>query len=141
MEAIVLRPHADTVAFEVAAEAHRCSGGPSLLFQASDERGNGVLVVLRRSDSVATGAFPLIALGDSLTPRGANVAVRYMMGDVAHGVSLDSGSVDLTTSGDAMGVQVRGSGLESGVRVAVDATYAGVPLPSRGDTVPCRYMP
>jgi hypothetical protein len=136
-----MRPHADTASFSVPAEAHRCSGGPSLLLQGSDERGSGVLVVLRRRDSLATGAFPLIALGDSLTPRGANVAARYMMGDVAHGVSLDSGTVDLTTSGDAIAARVRGSGLEGGIRVGVDATYAGLPLPSPGDTLPCRYMP
>ena len=129
------------MSFSVPAEAHRCSGGPSLLLQASDERGSGVLVVLRRRDSLATGAFPLIALGDSITPRGANVAVRYMIGDVAHGLSLDSGAVDLTTSGGALAARVRGSGLESGARVGVDATYAGLLLPALGDTVPCRYMP
>ena len=123
------------------ATAHRCSGGPSLLLQAADERGNGVLVVLRRGDSLATGTFPLIALGDSITRRGANVAVRYMKIDMAYGVSLDSGAVDLTATGDALAARVRGSGVEGGVRVGVDATYTGIPVPPSGDTVPCRFQP
>jgi hypothetical protein len=125
----------------VPATAHRCSGGPSLLLQAADERGNGVLVLLHRGDSLATGAFPLIALGDSVTRRGANVAVRYMKVDMAYGVSLDSGAVDLTASGDALAARVQGSGLEGGVRVAVDATYTGILIPPSGDTVPCRFQP
>jgi hypothetical protein len=141
LHATVVRPHADTVTFAVPVAAHRCSGGRSLLLQAADERGNGVLALLRYGDSLATGPFALIALGDSLTARGANVAVRYMQVDMAHGLSLDSGSVDLTASGDALGARVRGSGLEGGVRVALDATYQGVPRPPAGDTVPCRFQP
>ena len=139
LRATIVRPHADTVAFAVPAAAHRCSGGPSLLLQATDERGNGVLALLRRGDSLATGSFPLIALGDSITPRGANVAVRYMQVDMAHGLSLDSGAVDLTATGDALTARVQGSGLEGGARVKVEATYAGIPLPPPGDTVPCRF--
>lgn len=134
-------PHADTVTFTVPAAAHRCSGGPSLLLQAADERGNGVLVVLRRGDSLATGTFPLIAIGDSITRPGANVAVRYMKVDMAHGVSLDSGAVELTATGDALAARVQGSGLEIGVRVGVEATYTAVPVPASGDTVPCRFQP
>lgn len=141
LRATVARPNADTVAFAVPAAAHRCSGSPSLLLQTSDERGNGVLVLLRRGDSLATGSFPLIALGDSITQRGANVAVRYMKGDVAHGLSLDSGAVELTATGDALAGQVQGSGLEGGVRATIDAVFAGVSLPPPGDTVPCRYRP
>jgi hypothetical protein len=136
-----VRPLSDTAAFALPAAAHRCSGGPSLLLQAADERGNGVLVLLRRGDSLATGTFPLIALGDSITLRGANVAVRYMKGDVAHGLALDSGAVDLTATGDALDARAHGSGLEGGVRVAVDAVYTGVPHPASADTVPCRFTP
>lgn len=139
LRATIVRPHADTVAFAVPAAAHRCSGGPSLLLQATDERGNGVLALLRRGDSLATGSFPLIALGDSITPRGANVAVRYMLVDMAQGLSLDSGAVDLTATDEALTARVQGSGLEGGARVKVEATYAGIPLPPPGDTVPCRF--
>jgi hypothetical protein len=97
--------------------------------------------MVRYGDSLTAGRFPLIAIGDSLTPRGANAATRYMKGDVAHGVALDSGAVDLTAAGAALGARVRGSGLEGSVRVAVEATYDGVPRPTPGDTVPCRFMP
>ena len=141
LRATVVRPEFDTVRFAVPAAAHGCSGGRSLLLQAGDEHGNGILVLLRYGDSVASGPFPLIALGDSITARGANVAIRYMKGDVAHGLALDSGGVDLTATGAALAGRVRGSGLESGIRVAVDAAYAGVPLPPPGDTVPCRFTP
>ena len=141
LRATVAPPHADPIVFAVAAAAHRCSGGPSLVLQAGDEHGNGVLVVLRRGDSLAYGSFPLVALGDSITPRGANVAVRYMMVDIAHGLSLDSGAVDLSVTGGALDAGVHGSGLEGGARVKVDAAYAGVPLTPPGDTVPCRFIP
>ncbi len=141
LRATVVRPHSDTITFAVPAAAHHCGGGRSLLLQAADERGNGVLALLRYGDSLATGPFPLIALGDSITAHGANVAVRYMQGDVAHGLALDSGAVDLTAAGDAFAARVRGSGLEGGVRVGVDAAYAVVPRPAAGDTLPCGFMP
>ena len=137
----MLRPQHDTVRFTVPAAAHGCSGRRSLLLQGADERGNGVLVRLQYGDSLASGPFPLIALGDSITVRGANAAVRYMKGDVAHGLSLDSGAVDLTATGAALAARVRGSGLEQGVRVAAEAAYTGVALPNSADTVPCRFQP
>jgi hypothetical protein len=139
LQATVMRPLFDTLHFAVPAVAHHCAGGRALLIEAASERGNGVLVLLRYSDSLAVGPVPLIALGDSVTPRGANVAVRYMKGDIAHGVSLDSGAVDVTATRDALAGRVRGSGLEAGQRIGVDAAYAGVRRPSPGDTVPCGY--
>lgn len=129
------------MSFALGAAARGCSGGRALLLQAADERGNGVLVQLRFGDSLVAGRFPLIALGDSITPRGANVATRYMKGDIAHGFALDSGAVDLTAAGSALSARVRGSGLEGAVRVAVEATFDDLPRPAPGDTVPCRYMP
>lgn len=139
LQATVVRPDPDTIRFAVPVAAHHCTGGRALLLQAADERGNGVLVLLRYGDSLAVGPVPLIALGDSLTPRGANVAVRYMKGDVAHGVSLDSGGIDMTATGAALAGRIHGSGHETGFRIGVDAAYSGVPRPSPGDTVPCGY--
>jgi len=142
LRATIARPHADSVFFTVPAVAHRCSGGgSSLLLQAADESGDGVLALVRRGDSLANGSFPLILLGDSITQRGANVAVRYMKVDMAHGLSLDSGAVELTVAADGLAGRVRGSGLESGVRATLDAVFAGVPLPPPSDTVPCRFVP
>jgi hypothetical protein len=139
LRATVVRPDPDTLRFEVPAAALRCSNGNAVLLQGADERGSGVLVRLRYRDSLVAGVFPFIALGDSIAPRGANVAVRYMKGDVAHGLALDSGAVDLTTTGDTLAARVRGSGLEASVRVAVDASYT--PMPLSADTTPCRYLP
>jgi len=143
LQAIVVRPPHDTVRFSVPTAAHGCrdGAGQSLLLQGADERGNGVLVRLRYGDSLASGPFPMIALGDSITVRGANVAVRYVKGDLAHGLSLDSGAVELTATGAALAARVHGSGLEEGVRVAAAAAYTGVPLPKSADTVPCRFQP
>ncbi|HEV8264311.1 MAG TPA: hypothetical protein VGQ06_05125 [Gemmatimonadales bacterium] len=132
----------DTIRFAVPAVAHRCGHGRSLLLEGAGERGNGVLVLLRYGDSLTPGVFPVIALGDSLTLRGAAVAVRYMIRDVAHGLALDSGTVelrDLRGARDSVAARVGGAGLESAVRVTLEAEYAAVPFAA--DTVPCRYRP
>jgi len=140
LQATVMRPLFDTLHFAVPAAAHHCASGRALLLEALSEQGNGVLVLLRYGDSLAVGPVPLIALGDSVTPRGANVGVRYMKGDIAHGVLLDSGAVEVTAVGPALAARVRGSGLEFGQRLGVDAAYTGVRRPPPGDTVPCGYM-
>ena len=141
LQATLMPPHSDTLRFAVPATGRRCAGGHALLLEAADQRGNGMLALLRYGDSLRPGALPLITLGDSLTPRGANVAVRYMKSDVAYGLALDSGAVEVTAAGDAISARVRGSGLEGGSRVTVDAVYGGVPRPAVDDTVPCRYQP
>ncbi len=130
-------PAPDTIRFAVPALARRCQDGRSLLLEGAGERGEGVLVLLRYGDTLAAGRFPLLLLGDSITPRGAAVAVRYMTSDVAHGLALDSGAVELQPTRDSVGARVRGTGLEGAVRVAVDAAYAG--LRFAADTVPCGF--
>lgn len=141
LQATLARPLFDTLHFAVPAVAHHCQGGRALLLEAADEHGNGVLVLLRYGDTLTAGSIPLVALGDSTTPRGANVAVRYMKGDIAHGASLDSGAVELTAAGDVLAARVRGSGLEAGQRIALDGSFAGVRRPPPGDTVPCGFSP
>ena len=91
MHARVIRPPKDTIRFEAPARARRCQGGPgsgALLLQGSSD-GNGVVVWLREgrggADSLPGGAWPLLQRGDTVSPRGATVGVRYMMGDVPHG--------------------------------------------------------
>lgn len=139
LHAMVVRPEFDTVRFVVPAAVRRCSDGTALLLRGSDESGNGVLVRLRYGDSLIAGAFPLLMLGDSITPRGANVGVRYMKGDVARGVALDSGAVYLTRTDDALAARVRASGLEGSVRVQLDAAYEALSLSA--DTTACRFLP
>ena len=124
LRATVGHPYADTVRFAVPAVARRCADGRSVLLEGAGERGDGVLVLLRGGDSL--GSFPLLAFGDSTTPRGARVAVRYMTRDVAHGFTPDSGVVEVTVRGEALGARVRGTGLEGGTRARLDAEYTGV---------------
>jgi hypothetical protein len=111
-----------------------------MLLQGS-EGGNGVLVWIRSGDSIAAGEFPLLARGDSSSTHGATVAVRYMIGDLAHGFTLDSGGVSLSSGGGALSAVARGSGVEVGGRgrVALEASFTSVPLGS--DTVPCQARP
>jgi len=131
LRATVGQPYADTVRFAVPAVARRCADGRAVLLEGAGDRGNGVLVLLRAGDSLGpspSGSFSLLPFGDSTTPRGARVAVRYMTRDVAHGFTLDSGVVEVTVSGAGLSGSVRGTGLEGGTRARLDAEYANVPF-------------
>jgi len=110
--------------------------GGGLLLQGT-ERGNGVLVLLRFGDSVARGEFSLLARADSTTGRGAIVAARYMIGDAARGVTLDSGAVSVTRTADALTASAYGSGAEvaGAGRVLLDASFESVRIGP--DTVAC----
>ena len=143
VRALVARPHNDTIRFEAPARAKRCSGGSAragLLLQGSSE-GNGVVVWLRgsRPDSLAGGPWPLVQRGDTVSPRGASVGVRYMTNDVAHGLALDSGAVEVRETGSVITLVARGTGIETaaGGRVALEASFDAVPL--EADTVACRW--
>ena len=144
VRAFVARPHQDTIRFEVPAGAKRCSsasGAWGLLLQGS-RGGNGVVVWLRGrgADALAPGPWPLLQRGDSVSPRGATVGVRYMASDVAHGLVLDSGAVVVRDTGRIVALVARGAGLEpaAGGRVALEASFDAVPL--EADTVSCRPM-
>lgn len=105
--------------------------------------GSGVVVWLRGSgaDSLGSGPWPLLQRGDTLSPRGATVGVRYMMGDVAHGLSLDSGAVEVRETGGVVTVVARGSGMETAAagQVGLEASFDAVPL--EADTISCRPRP
>ena len=137
----VTRPPRDTVRFETPARARRCSGGRGkgggILLQGASG-GNGVAVWLRTPDSIASGPWPLLQRGDTVTARGAIVAVRYSVAEYAHGTSLDSGAVRVTLQGGVVTLVARGSGLDAvgGGRLAVGATFDAVPLAA--DTISCR---
>jgi hypothetical protein len=129
LRATVSRPYEDTARFAVPAVARRCADGRSVLLEGAGQRGDGVLVLLRAGDSLnasPSGSFSLLTFGDSTTPRGARVAVRYMTRDVAHGFALDSGIVEVTANGDALHARVRGTGLDGATRASLDAEYTGV---------------
>lgn len=137
MRALVTRSPKDTVRFAARATASRCVRGSGVVLQGTTG-GNGALAWLRTPDSVAAGAWPLLQRGDTVSRRGATVAVRYLQGDVAHGASFDSGTVMVTRSDNTVTIQAGGGGLEASVgRVALEVTFAAVPLGS--DTVICAF--
>lgn len=133
-------PSHDTILFAAEALAHRCGAGQDLVLEGVNG-GNGALVWLRSGGSVAAGGYSLLAPRDTVSLRGAAVSVRYMTGDMAHGFSLDSGSVAVTERGNRLAARVRGSGLETegGLRVGVAATFARLPVAA--ETVACRVQP
>jgi hypothetical protein len=141
VRALVTRPPKDTLRFEAAAEASRCTGGGGGAVVQGMREGNGVLVWLRFADSLGAGDWPLLQRGDTVSPRGAVVAARFQAGGSAHGVALDSGVVTVTPHPDGLAVAARGSGLEVGGagRVSLDAEFRGLAL--RADTVACRPQP
>ena len=147
LRALVTRPPSDTTRFEAAARASRCSGGDSTpargwgIFLRGSRAGNGVAVWLRSPDTVANGAWPMLQRGDTVSPRGATVAVRYMVKEMPHGFALDSGAVDVRADGRGLTVTARGVGLESAIagRAFLQAWFEAVPLGA--DTVPCRPKP
>jgi hypothetical protein len=138
---VVRRAGNDTVRFALPAVARRCVGRRALLLESADYRGNGVLVLLLHGDSSAPrpGSYPVTLLGDSTTPRGANVAVRYMIRDAAYGYALDRGTVELTAVRGSFTARVTGDGVEAATQVSLAAEYDRVPLAA--DSVPCRYQP
>jgi hypothetical protein len=144
LTASVQYPPADSARFETPAWLRRCGGGRGFLLEGI-ARGNGVLVWLRpgSGDTVPAGSYPVLARGDTFAPRGAVVAVRFMAGDLARGLGLDSGAVVVTraVTGGGVSAQLRGGGLETmgGRRAAVEASFTGTVLAA--DTVPCRVGP
>jgi len=112
----------DSVRFETPAWLRRCGGARGFVLE-GEVRGNGVLVWLRPGESLPSGRYPVLTRGDTLTPRGAVVAARFMTRDIAHGVVLDSGWVTVKAN--------RGTGVE-GERLQVSAEVGGAGLEIAG---------
>jgi hypothetical protein len=145
LRAQVIRPPRDTVRFDTPASAGRCdragSGAGRGVLIRGTQGGNGVLIWLRPGDSLAPGDFPLLERADSVAARGAVVAVRFMLGEVAHGLWVDSGAVSVSRRADRLTVTARGTGPELGTsgRVTLAASFESVALGS--DTVSCQVRP
>lgn len=122
----------DTVRFDAAVLAWRCAGdAPAGVVLAGTQGGNGVLLWLRPGDSGLIGTYGPLPRGDTTAHRGAIVAARFMMGDVARGATLDSGVVTVTERAGRLGAAVRGGGLAlpGATHVALDAEFERVPPP------------
>jgi hypothetical protein len=128
---------ADTIRFAAPATAYRCAAGDGVVLEAI-ELGNGLLVWVRTRDSVA-GSYQILGVRDTVTPRGALVAVRFMAQAAAQGLSLDSGGVTVRDASGRLALTVAGSGLDlsGGARLFVEADIDSVPLPAAGDSIPC----
>jgi hypothetical protein len=134
-------PPRDTIRFALPAATRRCTDGRALLLEAVSPQGTGVLVRLHHGDSLIAGPYTITAPGDSITLPGAQVAVRYLIREVPHGFAIDSGSVEVERSGDAITTHIVGSGIENSIRQRAWVDFRDVPLAPPSDTVPCRYAP
>lgn len=139
LQAMVVFPPKDTIWFALPATTHHCNDGRSLLLEAASPLGSGMLVRLRYGDTLVAGQYAVMIPNDTAAPRGAAVAVRYLIRDVPHGFSFDSGAVDVRRDGRTLRAHVEGRGLENAIRIFATADYRGLPL--TGDTVPCLYRP
>ena len=119
----------DTVQFTAAAYARTCTERRGFLLQGV-VGGNGVLLWLRSGDSTVAGEYPVLARGDTATPRGVAGSVRFMLGTQDRGITLDSGIVTVSAADGRIDATARGSGLEPTVaqRVALEASFAAVPM-------------
>lgn len=142
VRALVVRAPKDTARFTAPALASQCAGGigHGVLLRGSSG-GNGAIVWLRTLDSLTMGTWPLLQRGDTVSPRGATVGVRFMIGDIAHGVALDSGEVTVSALHPTVTLRIRGAGLAvaGAGRVTADVAFDAVPVGT--DTVSCRARP
>lgn len=129
----------DTVQFTADVWARPCAEGRGFALEGL-VGGNGVLLWLRSGDSAAEGEYPVLARGDSVTPRGVAGALRFIVGTTDRGITLDSGVVTVTSAGKRLDVTARGSGLDPtvGHRVALDAAFNAVPITA--DSVSCQVQ-
>jgi len=142
VRAFVTRPPKDTVRFTAPAIASQCVGGVGhgFLFRGSSG-GDGAILWLRTPDSLALGTWPLVQRGDTVSLRGGTVGVRFMVGEVAYGVALDSGAVTVTALRPSVMLVVRGAGLAVSAAGRVTAEVAFDAVPVGADTVSCRSRP
>lgn len=135
---LVIRGTRDTLRFEVPVVAQRCGPGRGLLVHGQRE-GRGVLVWLRGSGVPVAGTYPLVSRGDTTTP-GAIAAVRFLIDELASGVTIDDGSVTVSRAAPPFALQVRGSGIGTAFSQLRQAEVDLERVPLRPDTVPCRVQ-
>ena len=130
----------DSVRFELPLAVNQCGSGRGLLFHGA-ARGQGILAWVRAAGAIDTGSYPLLTRGDSVTPRGATVAIRYVTADISHGLIVDNGLLQIAAARPPISARVRGVGLEpkEAEQFEVEITVSGVV--SMGDTVTCRAQP
>ena len=139
---LVATGSSDTVRFEVPVVAQRCVEGRGLLVHGA-RHGQGVLVLLRAAGGATldTGAYRLLTRGDTTAARGAIAAVRFLVGEVAHGLTLDDGTATVRRATAPFTVRVRGIGLEMSLGQRRTAEFALERVPLAPDSVLCPPQP
>lgn len=135
----IFRGPKDSTVFNAPAVVHACRGGGALIDAV--ELGNGVLVWIKSTGAPAPGPHPLLARGDSTTPNGAVVALRFVQHDAPHGFDLDSGSLTLSSAGAWYRGRVQGAGTDLTLATRTSVAITIDSLQTRPDTVACGAKP
>ncbi len=130
----------DTIRFEVPVRAQRCADGRGILVTGA-RLGQGVLVWLRADRAAPdTGTYPLLARADSGATRGVIAAVRFVIGPVTHGLTVDDGTATVTQAAPSLTLQVHGHGVEPGLGGPRSAELTLDHVPLAADTVSCQVQ-
>ncbi|MGE5803653.1 MAG: hypothetical protein ACM358_15510 [Gemmatimonadota bacterium] len=138
LDAMIAFPPEDTIRLSLPATSSWCNDRHSVLLEALDPEGSGVLVRLRYRDSLTSDSLPIVLPDDTAAVPAAIVGIRFFVHDTPHSYSLDSGSVLLQRQGTSIRVSAAGIGVESAIRVHAQLDSRDVPLGT--DTVPCTYV-
>jgi len=141
LDATIAFPPKDTIWLSLPATTVWCKGGGrrSLLVEALNPEGSGVLVRLRYRDSLTADSFPILMPGDTGAATGAVVALRFFLHDTPHSYTLDSGRVRVQRTADAISVSGIGVGVESAIRIRAQITSRDIPMGR--DSVSCSFTP
>ena len=135
----MLRAATDSTAYTVPAAARRCRGGGVVI--AATEGAYGLLAWIHAPGGVTPGTYPLLPRGDTATARGAVVAVRFLTHEIAHGFTVDSGTLTLTAAGAWYRGRIDGRGLDAGFAVRTPVTAVIDSLSPAPDSVTCGAAP
>lgn len=138
---LALQGTADTIRFEVPAIAQRCADGGGVLVTGA-RQGQGILLLLRSAGApIDTGTYELLTRADSTASRGAIVAIRYSVGPVSHGLTVDDGSAMVTEALPSLTAEVLGRGAEAGTGAQRTAEVTVRHVPLAADSAFCRVQP
>ena len=136
MRVTVNRPQVAPVVVALPARAHPCAGGDGQVITGAADM-QGLLVWLVPAGGPDTGGFTVNRGADNVPGRHARVSLRYLAGDVAHALALDSGTVVVRRDGTVLAGSVGGSGFDAteSVRPLVEAVFQGIRV--MPDSEPC----
>jgi len=138
---LAVQGRTDTVRFEVPVIARRCAGGGGVIVTGARE-GQGVLLMLRSAGpAIDTGSYVLLTRADSAALRGAIVAIRFSVGPVSHGLTVDDGAARVSQATPTLAVDVRGRGVEAGTGAQRTAALTVDGAPFAPDSAYCRVQP